>query len=65
MLCQLGTQHFLSEQAVLPAVLSDKKSLQAFSINYSLTKESNHCTAHQSETATKDNTLALGMDKCF
>lgn len=65
MLCQLGTQHFMSGQAVLLAVLSDKKSLQAFPINYSLTNEGNHCTAHQSDSATKGNTLALGMGKCF
>lgn len=40
MLCQLGTQHVMTGQAVLPYVLSHKKSLQALPINLSLRNES-------------------------
>lgn len=36
MLFQLGAPHFMAGQAVLPAVQSDTKSLQAFANNSSL-----------------------------
>ena len=66
MLCQLGAQHFMAGQAVLPAVQSDMKSLQAFPVNSSLKEyEFYHFTVCHAETTTKDSTLGLYMEKGF